>query len=65
MTQQTRSGFEKFATTTRRAQLLAAMERVLPWAELCSVVEAACPKRTPAGGWPQPPLERILRTYFL
>ena len=29
------SGFEKFSKTTRRAQFLAEMERVVPWAELC------------------------------
>jgi hypothetical protein len=26
------SGFEKFSKTTRRAQFLAEMERVVPWA---------------------------------
>ncbi|HET9269738.1 MAG TPA: IS5/IS1182 family transposase, partial [Vicinamibacterales bacterium] len=29
-------GFEKYAKTTRRAQFLAEMERVVPWAELCA-----------------------------
>jgi IS5 family transposase len=42
---------------------LATMERIVPWAELCAVVEPHYPKawqRAPAGG-----LERMLRMYFV
>ena len=38
------TGFEKFSKTTRRAQFLAEMERVVPWAELCALVEPVYPK---------------------
>jgi IS5 family transposase len=40
----TGSGFEKYSKTTRRAQFLAEMERVVPWAELCALVEPVYPK---------------------
>jgi IS5 family transposase len=40
----TGTGFEKFSQTTRRAQFLAEMERVVPWAELCTLVEPVYPK---------------------
>lgn len=32
--QQTLTGFEKYGKTTRRAQFLAEMERVVPWSAL-------------------------------
>jgi transposase, IS5 family len=59
----TGTGFEKFSKTTRRAQFLAEMERVVPWAELCALVEPVYPKGE--GGRPTIPLERMLRIYFL
>ena len=34
MKQQTLSGFEKYGNTTRRAQFLSDMDRIIPWAEL-------------------------------
>lgn len=57
------SGFEKYAKTTRRAQFLADMERVVPWAELCALIEPVYPKGE--GGRPAVPLERMLRVYCL
>jgi IS5 family transposase len=57
------SGFEKYAKTTRRAQFLADMERVVPWDELCALIEPVYPKGE--GGRPAVPLERILRIHFL
>jgi len=33
------TGFEKNTKTTRRAQFLAEMERVVPWRALCAVVD--------------------------
>ena len=44
------SGFEKFSKTTRREQFLAEMERIVPWSELCAVVEPHYP--TGEGGRP-------------
>jgi IS5 family transposase len=57
------SGFEKFSKTTRRAQFLAEMERVVAWAERCALVKPVYPKG--AGGRPTIPLERMLRICFL
>lgn len=56
-------GFEKYAKTTRRAQFLAEMERVVPWAKLCALIEPVYPK--PGNGRPPVGLERMLRIYFL
>jgi hypothetical protein len=36
MKQQTLSGFERCGKTTRRAQSLADMERIIPWVELAA-----------------------------
>jgi len=63
--QQTLSGFDKFAKTTRRARFLAEMERVVPWSKLCAVIEPVYPKISPEGGRPPIPLEKMLRIYFL
>jgi IS5 family transposase len=65
MKQQTLTGFEKYAKTTRRAQFLAEMERVVPWSQLCAVIEPVYPKAGAEGGRPTIPLERMLRVYFL
>ena len=40
----------RFTKTTRRAQFLADMDRIIPWAELNSVVEPFYPKVNEAGG---------------
>jgi transposase, IS5 family len=65
MKQQTLTGFEKFGKTTRRAQFLSDMDRILPWPELVAVVEPVYPKVSELGGRPPMPLERMLRIYFL
>ena len=65
MKQQTLSGFERFGKTTRRAQFLADMDRIIPWTELAAAVEKVYPKGSEAGGRPPIPLERMLRVYFL
>ena len=57
------AGFDKYAKTTRRAAFLAEMERVVPWAELCALIEAVYPK--PGNGRPPVGLKRMLRIYFL
>jgi IS5 family transposase len=65
MKQQTLSGFEKYGKTTRRAQFLSDMDRIIPWAELAAVIEPVYPKVGEQGGRPAIPLERMLRIYFL
>ena len=57
------TGFEKYAKTTRRAQFLADMERVVPWGELCALIEPVYPKA--GDGRPPIDLELMLRVYFL
>jgi transposase, IS5 family len=58
MKQQTLAGFERYGKTTRRAQFLAEMDRVVPWAELCAVIEPVYPKAGAEGGRPTIPLGR-------
>jgi len=65
MQQQTLAGLEKYGKTTRRVQFLAEMERVLPWAALCAVIEPVYPQLSELGGRPPIALERMLRIYFL
>lgn len=55
--------FEKHRKQTRRAAFLAEMERVVPWRELCVVIEPFYPK--PGNGRPPIGLERMLRLHFL
>jgi IS5 family transposase len=57
------SGFDQYAKTTRRAVFLSEMERVVPWAELCALIEPVYPK--PGNGRPPVGVERMLRIYFL
>jgi IS5 family transposase len=56
-------GFERYGKRTRRAAFLADMERVVPWGELCALIEPVYPK--PGNGRPPVGLERMLRIYFL
>jgi len=57
------SGFDRYTKTTRRAAFLAEMERVVPWSELCALIEPFYPKA--GNGRPPIGLERMLRIYFL
>ena len=57
------SGFDRYGKTTRRAAFLAEMERVVPWHELCALIEPFYPK--PGNGRRPIGLERMLRIYFL
>jgi transposase, IS5 family len=57
------TGFDKYAKTTRRAMFLSEMQRVVPWAKLCALIEPVYPK--PGNGRPPVGLERMLRIYFL
>jgi IS5 family transposase len=57
------AGFERYAKTTRRAAFLQEMDRVVPWARLCALIEPHYPKA--GNGRPPVPLERMLRIHFL
>ena len=56
-------GFDRHGKTTRRAAFLAEMDRVVPWATLCALIEPVYPKA--GNGRPPIGLERMLRIYFL
>jgi IS5 family transposase len=57
------SDFERFRKPTRREQFLVEMDKVVPWKQLCKLIQPHYPKagngRHPIG------LERMLRIYFL
>src|SRR5947208_1214271 len=57
------TGFEQYTRKTRRAIFLEEMEQVVPWRELCALVEPHYPK--PGNGRPPVGVERMLRIYFL
>lgn len=54
-------GFEKHNRATRKAEFLARMDRLMPWAEFCAVIEPHYPKA--GNGRPPVGLERMLRMY--
>ena len=56
------SGFERYTKKTRRALFLEEMEQVVPWAELCALIEPVYPKVGP--GRPPVGAKRMLRIYF-
>lgn len=55
--------YEQYRRPTRRDVFLATMEQIVPWAELCSVIEPHYPKA--GNGRPPVGLERMLRMYFV
>ncbi len=55
--------FDRYGKTTRRAAFLAEMNRVVPWKQLCALIEPVYPKA--GNGRPPVGLERMLRIYFL
>src|ERR1700687_2172590 len=57
------TGFEQYTKKTRRAIFLEEMEQVVPWPELCALVEPHYPQ--PGNGRPPVGVERMLRIYFL
>ena len=57
------TGFEKYGKKTRRAEFLEEMKQVVPWAELCGLIEPHYPKV--GNGRPPVGVERMLRIYFL
>jgi IS5 family transposase len=56
-------GLEKYTKTTRRAQFLAEMDRIVPWRQMCTRIEPVYPKA--GNGRPPVGVERMLRMYFL
>ena len=56
-------GFEKYAKKSRRAEFLAQMDQVVPWSELCELIEPHYPNT--GRGRPPVGLERMLRLHFL
>jgi transposase, IS5 family len=65
-TQQTlaTAGFELHRKRTRRDVFLSEMDRIVPWAKLCALIEPNYPSNEGAGR-PTVGLERMLRIYFL
>jgi IS5 family transposase len=57
------SGFEQYRRPTRRDEFLATMQTIVPWQELCAVIEPHYPKA--GNGRPPVGLERMLRMYFV
>ena len=57
------TGFEVHRKATRKAEFLARMDRLVPWAEFCKVIEPHYPKA--GNGRPPIGLERMLRMYFI
>jgi len=55
--------YEQYRKPTKRDVFLATMEQLVPWAELCSVIEPHYPKA--GNGRPPVGLERMLRMYFV
>jgi IS5 family transposase len=63
MTLATAKGFEVHGRATRKAEFLARMEMLVPWAQFCAVIEPYYPKA--GNGRPPVGLERMLRMYLL
>src|SRR3982074_522575 len=59
----TMNGFERYTKKTRRQVFLEEMEQVVPWREVCALIEPHYPK--PGNGRPPVGVERMLRIYFL
>ena len=57
------AGFEQYRRPTKRDVFLETMEQIVPWTQLCEVVEPHYP--TGQGGRPPVGLERMLRMYFV
>ena len=59
----TAKGFEVHGRATRKAEFLARMEMLVPWAQFCALIEPHYPKA--GNGRPPVGLERMLRMYVL
>lgn len=58
------AGFELHRKRTRRDEFLSQMDQVVPWSQLCALIEPSYPKNE-GPGRPTVGLERMLRIYFL
>ena len=63
MTLAAAKGFEVHGRATRKAEFLARMEALVPWAEFCAVIEPHYPKA--GNGRPPIGIERMLRMYLI
>jgi len=63
MTRAAPMGFERHRTSTHRAQFLAQMHQVVPWATLCAMIEPRCRKGSTKLSTVR--LEQMLRIYCL
>lgn len=59
------ASFELHRKATRRDVFLAEMDEVVPWSQLCAVIEPHYPKEPVGGGRRPVGLERMLRIHFL
>src|SRR5580698_7251445 len=59
----TMNGFERYTKKTRRQVFLEEMEQVVPWREVCALIEPHYPK--PGNGRPPVGVERMLRMYLI
>ena len=57
------TGFERYSKKTKRALFLEEMEQVVPWSNLCGLIEPHYPRV--GNGRPPVGMERMLRIYFL
>jgi IS5 family transposase len=57
------AGFEQYRRPTKRDAFLATMEEIVPWQQLCEVIEPHYPKT--GNGRPPIGLERMLRMYLV
>lgn len=59
------AGFDRYAKPTRRELFLKQMDQVVPWDELCALIEPLYPKVRSGAGRPPVGLQRMLRIYFV
>jgi IS5 family transposase len=57
------ASFERYRKPTRRDEFLATMNAIVPWTQLCDVIQPHYPKGV--GGRPPIGLERMLRIHFI
>src|SRR3972149_319484 len=57
------NGFEAYRKTTRKAEFLLRMDKLVPWPEFCAVIEPFYPKA--GNGRPPVGLGSMLRMYFI
>ena len=63
MTLASAKGFEVHGRATRKAEFLGRMETLVPWAQMCALIEPHYPKA--GNGRPPVGLERMLRMYLI